>query len=118
MKDSANGRSVPKFTGYQKVIVAVLAFLNFTITLDFMIISPLGALVMPQLSIGPKEFGIAVSVYAFAAGAAGILAAGFADRYDRKRLLLFFYAGFMLGTLVCALAPTYPVLMAGRFVTG
>src|SRR6185312_13872147 len=119
MKDSADGgRPSVTFTGYQKFLVAVLAFLNFTIILDFMIISPLGAIVMPQLNIGPQQFGVAVSVYAFAAGAAGVLAAGFADRYDRKRLLLFFYTGFMLGTVVCALAPTYPILLAGRFVTG
>ena len=34
----------PVFTRYQKFVVAVLAFLQFTIILDFMIISPLGAL--------------------------------------------------------------------------
>ena len=103
---------------YQKFVIAVLAFLQFTIILDFMIISPLGAMMMPTLHITPQQFGLAVSSYAFSAGVSGLLAAGFADRFDRKRLLLFFYAGFMLGTLLCALASTYPMLLVARIVTG
>ena len=66
----------------------------------------------------PAQFGVAVSAYAFSAGISGILAAGFADRFDRKQLLLFFYVGFTLGTLLCALAPNYHVLLLGRIVTG
>ena len=106
------------FSGYQKFVIAILAFLQFTIILDFMIISPLGAIVMPTLHITPQQFGLAVSSYAFAAGASGLLAAGFADRFDRKRLLLFFYAGFILGTLLCGLATTFPLLLMARIVTG
>jgi predicted MFS family arabinose efflux permease len=83
-----------------------------------MILSPLGALLMPTLKITPSQFGLVVSVYAFSAGAAGLLAAGFADRFDRKKLLLFFYSGFILGTLFCGLAPNYPLLLIARMVTG
>jgi predicted MFS family arabinose efflux permease len=106
------------FSSYQKFVVGVLAFMQFTIILDFMIISPLGAMMMPTLNITPHQFGWAVSSYAFSAGVSGFLAAGFADRFDRKRLLLFFYCGFMLGTLLCALANTYPLLLLARIVTG
>ena len=106
------------FSRYQIFVIAVLAFLQFSLILDFMIVSPLGAMVMPALAISPRQFGLAVSAYAFSAGASGLLAAGFADRFDRKRLLLFFYAGFILGTLLCALATTYPLLLAARIVTG
>src|SRR4051812_22123118 len=114
----ATGGSRPAFTRYQAFVIAVLAFLQFTIILDFMIISPLGAMMMPTLSITPQQFGLAVSSYAFSAGASGLLAAGFADRFDRKRLLLFFYVGFILGTLLCGSAQTYPALLVGRIVTG
>jgi hypothetical protein len=79
-----------KFSGYQKLIVALLAFLQFSIILDFMIISPLGAIIMPDLNISPQRFGEIVSAYAFSAGVSSLLAAGFADRFDRKRFLLFF----------------------------
>jgi predicted MFS family arabinose efflux permease len=116
--DRAKGGPRPAFTRYQIFVVAALSFLQFTIILDFMIISPLGAMMMPTLGISPQQFGLAVSSYAFSAGLSGLLAAGFADRFDRKRLLLFFYVGFMLGTLLCGLAQTYPALLVGRIVTG
>jgi predicted MFS family arabinose efflux permease len=106
------------FSRYEKAVIGILGFLQFTVILDFMIISPLGAIVMPSLQISPRQFGFAVSSYAFSAGVSGFLAAGFADRFDRKRLLLFFYFGFMLGTLLCALATTYPLLLLARIVTG
>jgi predicted MFS family arabinose efflux permease len=107
-----------KFSGYQMFVVALLAFLQFSIVLDFMIISPLGAIIMPDLDIGPQRFGEIVSAYAFSAGISGFLAAGFADRFDRKKFLLFFYTGFITGTALCALAPNYPLLLAARIVTG
>jgi predicted MFS family arabinose efflux permease len=106
------------FSRYQSALVALLALVQFTIILDFTIMSPLGAIIMPSLDITAAQFGVAVSAYAFSAGISGILAAGFADRFDRKRLLLFFYIGFTLGTVLCALAPNYHVLMLGRIVSG
>jgi len=106
------------FTRDQSLLVALLAFVQFTVILDFTIMSPLGAIIMPALEITTGQFGAAVSAYAFSAGISGILSAGFADRFDRKRLLLFFYVGFTLGTALCALAPNYHVLLAGRIVTG
>jgi len=106
------------FSRYQSVLVALLAFVQFTIILDFIIMSPLGAILMPALNITAGQFGVAVSAYAFSAGISGVLAAGFADKFDRKRLLLFFYVGFTAGTTLCALAPTYHVLLLGRIVTG
>src|ERR1700722_18667530 len=107
-----------KFTRYQIAVVAILAFLQFTVVLDFMILSPLGAMLMLELHVGPAQFGLVVSAYAFSAGIAGLVAAGFADRFDRKRLLLFFYSGFVLGTTLCGLAPSYPLLLGARAGTG
>src|ERR1700748_3280775 len=105
------------FSRYQAILIALLALVQFTIIIDFMIMSPLGAIIMPALDISAAQFGVAVSVYAFSAGISGILAAGFADRFDRKRLLLFFYVGFTLGTALCAFAPNYQGLLAGRVAT-
>jgi predicted MFS family arabinose efflux permease len=108
----------PAFTPYQKFVVGMLAFLQFTIILDFMIISPLGALLLRDLHIQTSAFGLVVSVYAFSAAFSGLLAAGFADRFDRKKMLLVFYVGFTGGTLLCGLAPTYRFLLFARIVTG
>lgn len=106
------------FTRNQKFMIALLSFLQFTIILDFMILAPLGAVLMPSMKITPSQFGGVVSIYAFSAGISGLLAAGFADRFDRKKLLLFFYVGFILGTLFCALSPSYHFLLAARMITG
>lgn len=106
------------FSGYQKLVIALLALLQFTIVLDFMVLAPLGDFLMKALSIAPKGFGLVVSAYAFSAGASGILAAGFADKFDRKKLLLFFYTGFIVGTLCCAMSTTYEMLLGARIVTG
>lgn len=106
------------FTPYQVFIIAVLTFLQFTIILDFMVLSPLGEQLMKELDIDTAQFGLVVSAYALSAGASGLLAAGFADRFDRKKLLLFFYVGFIIGTLLCGIAPDYHFLLMARIVTG
>ncbi len=107
-----------KFTPYQKFVAGLLAFLQFAVILDFVVMAPLGAMIMPALAITPTKFGMVVSAYAFSAGLSGLLAAGFADRFDRKKLLLFFYVGFLAGTLWCALAQSFESLLAARIVTG
>lgn len=106
------------FSNYQKLVIALLALLQFTIVLDFMVLAPLGDYLMKSLAITPKGFGLVVSSYAFSAGASGILAAGFADKFDRKKLLLFFYIGFIVGTLACALSTSYSMLLIARIITG
>lgn len=106
------------FSGYQVFVIAILTILQFTLILDFMVMSPLGPFLMPKLHITPAQFGMVVSAYAFSAGLSGILAAGFADRFDRKKLLLFFYIGFIGGTLFCGLATSYHLLLLARTITG
>ena len=106
------------FTGYQTLVIAIIAFLQFTVILDFIILAPLGAQMMRVLKLSPGHFGWVVSAYAFSAGISGILAAGFADKFDRKKMLLFFYAGFIVGTFLCSIATGYTFLVAARVFTG
>lgn len=106
------------FTKYQKFVIAILAIVQFTVILDFMVLSPLGAILLKELSISTSQFALVVSAYAFSAGAAGLLAAGFADKFDRKKLLLFFYTGFIAGTFLCGISPNYEFLLMARVVTG
>src|SRR5438045_3552103 len=107
-----------KFTSYQVLVIILLALTQFTVVLDFMVMSPLGDMLMKSMSLSTRQFGFAVSAYAFSAGFSGLLTAGFADRFDRKKLLLFFYIGFIGGTLFCSLANSYPLLVAARIITG
>jgi predicted MFS family arabinose efflux permease len=107
-----------KFTSYQVFIIAILAIIQFTVILDFMVLSPLSAILLKKLHITTAQFSIVVSAYAISACISGILSAGFTDKFDRKKIMLFFYVGFILGTLFCAWAPTYQYLLAARIVTG
>lgn len=118
MNQTQQSNTKPSFTPYQKLVVTILALLQFTIILDFMVLSPLGVILMKQLSITPSKFGWVVSAYAFSAGVSGVLAAGFADKYDRKKLLVLFYIGFLIGTALCGLATDFPSLLIARIVTG
>lgn len=113
-----NAKTTMPFDRYQKGVIALLAIVQFTIVLDFMVMAPLGDLLMKTLDLTATQFASAVSVYAFSAGIAGLLAAGFADKYDRKKLLLFFYAGFIAGTILCGTANSYRWLLLGRIITG
>lgn len=107
-----------KFTAYQKLMILVIALIQFTVVLDFLIMAPLGNEFIKTLHLDTGEFGLAVSVYAFSAGASGILAAGIADKYPRKTLLLVTYTGFTLSTLLCGVANSYGLLVAGRILAG
>src|SRR5436190_7271539 len=106
------------FTPYQKLAIALLAITQFTVILDFMVLSPLGDFLMKSMNLHPDQFGFVVSIYAFSAGTSGLLTAGFADRFDRKKLLLFFYSGFIAGTVLCGLSHSYFMLLAARLITG
>ena len=107
-----------KFSSYQVLVIVLLALTQFTVVLDFMVMSPLGDILIKSMNLSTTQFGFAVSSYALSAGASGLLTAGFADKFDRKKLLQFFYIGFILGTLFCSVVNTYPLLIAARIVTG
>ncbi|WP_336515742.1 MFS transporter [Pollutibacter soli] len=102
----------------ERIILTILACINFTHILDFMIMMPLGNYLMPHFSIGTSFFSLIVAAYPITACVSGIVAAFYVDRYDRKRILLFAYAGFLLGTLCCGIAPDEWFLVVARVVTG
>lgn len=102
----------------EKLLLGVLACLNFTHIMDFIIMMPLGPQLMSYFNISPREFGFLVSTYSFSAGASGFFAAFIADRYPRKHLIFVAYIGFVVGTFACALAPTFTLLAAARFIAG
>jgi len=102
----------------EKILLYILATIQFTAIMDFMIMMPLGPQLMRLFDINPSQFGVAVSAYTFAAGFTGFVGAFFIDRFDRKTALTFNYIGFSIGTILCALAPSYELLVAARLVTG
>jgi MFS transporter, DHA1 family, inner membrane transport protein len=102
----------------ERLILVLLAALNFTHILDFMIMMPLGNYLMPYFSISPQQFSFLVSSYTISAAISGFAAAFFVDGFDRKKVLLTAYLGFLIGTLACGLAPTFTLLFLARTVAG
>lgn len=107
-----------RLTGAEWLLLLVLATVQFTHIMDFIIIMPLEPQFEQTLGLSTNQFGLIVSVYGYSAGLAGLAAALFLDRFDRKRSLLVLYAGFTAGTLLCAVAPSYGWLLVGRTVAG
>jgi predicted MFS family arabinose efflux permease len=70
------------------------------------------------LAIDPPKFASLVSAYTWSAGLVGLVATAFVDRFDRRPLLLVMFAGFVLGTLACALSHTFAELLAARIFSG
>ena len=100
------------------LLLLMLAAVQFTVAVDFVIMMPLGPQLMRIFGIDTPAFNFAVSAYSGAAGISGLGAAFFLDRFDRKTALLMVYAGFTIGTLLCALAPTYETLVLARALAG
>jgi predicted MFS family arabinose efflux permease len=105
-------------TKKEKIVLFVLAAINFTNIMDFMIMMPLGPQLMRLFQIGPQEFSVVVSSYTFSAFVSGMMSSMIIDKFDRKKSLLFMYAGFILGTFLCGMANSYYLLIAARIFTG
>ena len=99
-------------------LLITLAGIQFTNILDFMIMMPLGPQFTALFHITDAQFGLLVSAYTLSAGASGLLASTYIDRFDRKRLLLVLYCLFALATLACGLASSYVTLMVARVLAG
>jgi len=105
-------------TWKERIILILLASINFTHILDFMIMMPLDNFLMPHFGISPRYFSWIVAAYPVTSFLSGIIAAFYVDQYDRKSVLLYAYMGFLIGTICCGLAPTAFLLLAARVVTG
>jgi DHA1 family inner membrane transport protein len=102
----------------ERVIILLLASLNFTHMLDFMVMVPLSNYLIPSLHISPRQLAFLIGAYSLSAFFSGILLSFIADRFGRKRVLVIVYIGFLLGTVACGFATSYPLLMVARVVAG
>jgi predicted MFS family arabinose efflux permease len=102
----------------EKYFLLTLAGIQFSHILDFMIMMPLGPILMAEFGIGTHEFGLLVASYSFSAAFSGLLAATYIDRFERKRLLIIMFTLFGLATLACGLAPSFVTLIIARGLAG
>ncbi len=105
-------------TWRERIILALLAAINFTHILDFMVMAPLGNFLMPYFNLNAQQFSVLLASYSIAACVSGFIAAFFVDRFDRKGVLLFGYTGFILATIGCGIAPNFPFLLTSRILAG
>lgn len=103
---------------YENLLIFILAAIQFVHLLDFVIMMPLSPQFMEYFHIGPARFGLLVSAYTLSAGISSLLGALYIDRFDRKAVTLFFFSGFTVATLFCALSPTYEIFLTARVVSG
>lgn len=102
----------------ERFFLLTLAGIQFSHVLDFVIMMPLGPILIDAFAIDTHQFGLLVASYSFSAAVSGVLAATFVDRFERKRLLLACFALFGLATLACGLAPGYSTLLVARGLAG
>lgn len=102
----------------ERIILFLLAAVNFTHILDFMIMMPLGNYLMPHFHISPRQFSFLLASYPISSFISGLTMAVLADKFERKKLLLFTYAGFIIGTAACGFAQSYELLLVARIVAG
>jgi predicted MFS family arabinose efflux permease len=102
----------------ERWLLLTLAGIQFTYILDFMVMMPLGPQFTRLFDISDAQFGALVSAYTFSAGASGLAASAYMDRFDRKRLLVVLYTLFALSTMGCALAMTYGQFFVARVGAG
>lgn len=105
-------------TAHEKLVLLILAAIQFAHVMDFMVMMPLGPQLMRLFELSPSQFGHIVSAYGISSGIAGLAVAPFIDRYDRKLFLKYCLVGLFAGTLLCGLAPTAHVLMIARCIAG
>ncbi|TGK01936.1 MFS transporter [Leptospira langatensis] len=108
----------PKIVHHEIFLIFLLASIQFTNIMDFMIMFPLQDYFLKQFQIDTTMFSFILSSYSFAAAVAALLGANFIDRFNRKSAAIFLYTGFLVGTALCAIAQTYTFLLFARVVAG
>src|SRR5436305_10101351 len=117
MPDPAGPRP-PAISRGEWGILLLLAAVQFTNILDFVIVMPLAPWAKTELGINSEQFSYAVGVYGVASAVSSLVAVRFLDRFGRKTVLLAMYLGFAVSTLLCGLAPTFWTLVAARGLAG
>ena len=102
----------------ERLLVLLLAGVQFTHLLDFMIVLPLGPEFMRLFSLSATQFGTLVSSYTLASAGMGVLGLFWIDRFGRGSTLLAILGGFIAATLACGAAQSHAWLLVARSIAG
>lgn len=102
----------------EKSLLRSLSGIQFSHILDVMIMMPLAPMLMRTFELTAVQFGVLVSAYTFMGAISSIVAAMVIDRFDRRRVMLWFFAAFIVATALCAAATSYHLLLLARGLSG
>ena len=102
----------------EKRFLWVLAGIQFSHIVDFMVMMPLGPQIMQSFGISAAAFGLLVSSYTYTGAISGLITASVIDQFDRRRYLLVVFTGFILASMACGLAQSYTWLVVARATAG
>lgn len=100
-------------------LALALALVHLVAAMDRHLLALVLVPIQRELDLGDTQLGFLhgtayVLLYAGAVVPAGALA----DRFDRRRIVMAALAVWSLGTLACALAPSFAALVGGRMIVG
>jgi MFS transporter, DHA1 family, inner membrane transport protein len=102
----------------ERIILLLLAGVNFLTIMDFMIMMPLAPQLKRIFEMSPTQWSSIVSSYTFAAAFSGIISIFLIDKFDRKKSLLFLMVGFCIATFLIGMSNSYFWLIISRSVAG
>lgn len=105
-------------TSEQRRVVLTLGFCGLVSAADNWFVSPALPAIAQTLAVAPSVVAVILTAYLVPYGALQPVCGAIGDRVGRVRLLRVIVAGLAVGTLVCALAPSLPALVAARILTG
>src|SRR6188768_1764270 len=100
----------------ERVLIFLVAAVQFVNVLDFMMVMPLGPDFAAALGIPTSHLGYIGGSYTAAAAIAGMFASMFLDRFDRRKALAVTMFGLVCGTVAGGFATGLHSLMAARIL--
>lgn len=104
----------PGGTGLMLALVATVLSYQLNATM----VGPLLPLIASEADVGVDAASAVMAVFFAASAVGGVVFARWSDSVGRRRALAVVLAFVAAGTVVCALAPSLPVLVAGRALQG
>jgi predicted MFS family arabinose efflux permease len=102
----------------ERMVVLLIAAVQFINILDFMIVMPLGPEFARELDVSSNHIGIIAGSYTAAAAVAGVAGSFFLDRFDRRKALAVAMFGLVVGTALAGLSWNLHTLIGARVIAG
>jgi EmrB/QacA subfamily drug resistance transporter len=107
-----SAKAAPGWTLAASILASSLSFVDGSVTNVAL------PAIRQDLSASAEQLQWVVNAYLLPLSALLLLGGAAGDRFGRRKMFCWGVGGFAVASLVCALAPTLTVLLAGRFVQG